>query len=165
MTTSIVFDETRNCDGFVVDTTNTGDQESSSILTDPEAPRTALQGLRILKTRETGSIAQVPNTMGRTSGNNINFRAFTYYDLSMRRKAEYLKKQNQTPQTSKNKYAQASKGVSASRNSSQARLKALLESNQCSTSLPIIKKATGAGIKNGKNLLIYNTQIPFFDSL
>ena len=49
------------------------DPSETEWLTDPNAPRDALQRLRILKTRETGEQQQIPDTIGRSTGTNINF--------------------------------------------------------------------------------------------
>lgn len=166
MTTSITFDDTRNnCNAFLATQSEIELAGENTSLTDPEAPREALQRLRILKTRETGDIAQVPNTMGRTSGNNVDFNAYTYFDLSMRRKAEVLRKPNMTTESSKAKYSRIIQGQSLYRNMSQSRLKTLYENATCENQNVIIKKSTGAGIKNGKDLLIYNPSIPYFPSL
>ena len=166
MTTSITFDDTRNnCSAFLATSEEAELAGDNTLLTDPEAPREALQGLRILKTRETGDLAQVPNTMGRTTGNNIDFSSHTYFDLSMRRKAEVLRKTNMNFETSKKQFSQIAQGKSNFRNTSQARLRRLYENSICESQNVIIKKSTGAGIKNGKDLLVYNPSIPYYPSL
>ena len=166
MTTSITFDDTRNnCSAFLATTEELELASESTLLTDPEAPRQALQGLRILKTRETGDLAQVPNIIGRTSGNNIDLTSYTYFDLSMRRKAEVLRKTNMNFETSKKRFSQVVQGKSKFRNTSQARLRSLYENSKCESQNVIIKKSTGAGINNGKDLLIYNPSIPYYSSL
>ena len=60
-------------------------------LTDPNAGRDALQRLRFLKTRETGNQPQVPNTQGRSNGNQVSVEKFNYENLKMRRKLNFLK--------------------------------------------------------------------------
>jgi hypothetical protein len=166
MTTSITFDDTRNnCSAFLATQEEIGVTSENTSLTDPEAPREALQRLRILKTRETGDIAQIPNTMGRTSGNNIDFNSYTYFDLSMRRKAEVLRKPNMTTESSKTNYSRIIQGKSLYRNMSQTRLKNLYENSICDNQNVIIKKSTEAGVKNGRDLLVYNPSIPYFPSL
>ena len=59
------------------------DPSETEWLTDPNAPRDALQRLRILKTRETGEEQQIPDIIGRSTGTNIDFEnsQFTYEEL------------------------------------------------------------------------------------
>ena len=60
MTTSIVFDEI-DYSQIEYDANSTDE----SMLTDPSASIIALQGLRVLKTRETGDEVVTPDTTGR----------------------------------------------------------------------------------------------------
>lgn len=169
MTTSIAFD-ILDC-GSEISFNNdiTLDPAETSWLLDPNSPRDALQRLRILKTRETGSVQQIPNTVGRVRSLNLNIgQDYTYETLKMRRKAQILKYQNnQNTQTvtKKQNYTNVVKGLNQ-RYSSNTRLKQLLENNKCNNSkVPIYKKALNSGIKNDPTLLIYNKNIPFYSQL
>lgn len=161
MTTSIVFDDTRLCTDFESNTALNPDE--TDILTDPDATREALQRLRILKTRETGDLQQIPNTTGRETGNIIPFNSYTYYELQMRRKATVLRNTNNNFVSSKTSFSNIANNKS-SRYSSKTRLKQLAESNQCETQI-IIKKSRDAGIKNGNANLYFFKEVPYFKSL
>lgn len=161
MTTSIVFDDTRLCNNFESNTTLNPDE--TDILTDPDASREALQRLRILKTRETGDLQQIPDTTGRETGDIIPFNSYTYYELKMRRKATVLRNTNNNFVSSKTSFSNIANNKS-SRYSSKTRLKQLAESNQCTNQF-IIKKSRDAGIKNGNTNLYYFEEVPYFKSL
>ena len=161
MTTSIVFDDTRLCTDFESNTTL--DPIETDMLTDPDATREALQRLRILKTRETGDLQQIPDTTGRETGNIIPFNSYTYYELQMRRKATVLRNTNNDFVSSKTSFSNIAKSKS-SRYSSKTRLKQLAENNQC-TNQVIIKKSRDAGVKNGNTNIYFVKDVPFFKSL
>ena len=85
MTTSIVFDASLTCDNIESDTTL--DPTQTDMLTDPTAPRDALQGLRYLKTRETGNDIVTPNIVGRSTGQSIPYTGNqdpSYFEYKMR---------------------------------------------------------------------------------
>ena len=156
-----MFDDTRLCTNFESNTTLNPDE--TDILTDPDASREALQRLRILKTRETGDLQQIPDTTGRETGNIIPFNSYTYYELQMRRKATVLRNTNNNFVSSKTAFSNIAKNKS-SRYSSKTRLKQLAENNQCENQL-IIKKSRDAGIRNGNTNLYFIKEVPYFKSL
>ena len=144
------------------------DPAETEWLTDPNAPRDALQRLRILKSRETGEQQQIPNITGRGTGVNINFQelSFTYEELKMRRKAEILKNKNKNFITKNKNYSNIARGLnSKSQGSSRARLQGLINSNKCQNLPPVVKLAINSGIKNDDTPLIYNKNVPYFDQI
>ncbi len=142
------------------------DPAETEWLTDPNAPRDALQRLRILKSRETGEQQQIPDITGRGTGVNINFQelSFTYEEIKMRRKAEILKNKNKNFLTKKKNYTNAVKGINI-RHSSKARLRKLAEENKCQDLPPIVKVAINSGIKNDDTPLIFNRIVPYYNKL
>ena len=84
MTTSIVFDEI-DYSQIEYDTSSTDE----SMLTDPSASIIALQGLRVLKTRETGDEVVEPDTTGREQTTMLNYNEISYEEYRMRRKQKY----------------------------------------------------------------------------
>ena len=58
------------------------------MLTDPSASIIALQGLRVLKTRETGDEVVEPDTTGREQTTMLNYNE-KLREYRMRRKAKY----------------------------------------------------------------------------
>lgn len=142
------------------------DPSETEWLTDPNAPRDALQRMRILKTRETGEQQQIPNIIGRSNGTNIDFEnsLFTYEELKMRRKATILQNQNKNFNNKKQEYAKSVKGLNQ-RYSSRTRLKQLVESNKCQDQPPAVKLAINSGIKNDKTPLILNKNVPFYSQI
>lgn len=139
------------------------DPLQTSWLTDPNAPRDALQNLRILKTRETGNQAQIPITTGRARRSMIDFTQHNYMSLQMRRKAGVLQHSNKEYISKKSEY---SKIITRKNNkSSRARLKKLIDSTDCEELDPITKIASNSGIKNGKTYLYLNKNIPFYSSI
>lgn len=163
-TISIVFDENRPCTDFSFNDDPDIDADDSPILTDPNSSRDALQRLRVLKTRNTGSLALLPITMGRTRSKVIDFNEFTYEEYAMRRKIEVLTKKNNANETKKQLYSRYSSG---SKNrfmsySTKQRLKKLKENQSC-TNLPFISHT--APIQNGGGTLYYDPQVPYYPSL
>ena len=104
-TTSILFDETRLCTDFSFNDDPTIDPDDTPDLTDPNSTRDALQRLRILKTRNTGTVAQLPITLGRVRSKTLDFSSFTYEQFETRRKIEVLKGTNKNNQTKKQQFA------------------------------------------------------------
>lgn len=163
-TISIVFDETRPCTDFSFNDDPNIDKSDSPFLTDPNASRDALQQLRVLKTRNTGSIAQIPITLGRDRSKIINFNEFTYDQYAMRRKIEVLNRNNKSNESKKQIYSRFSSG---SKNkymsySTKQRLKKLRDEQSC-TDLPFISHT--APIQNGGGVLYYDPQVPYYPSL
>ena len=130
-------------------------------LRDPNAGRDALQRLRFLKTRETGDQPQVPNTQGRTNGDQVDFTNFNYENLKMRRKAEVLQhKQNKMKSTKKQKYVQI-----LHRNKYTKRLKDLVQKNNCPQNANIKKPGINSGIKNDRSYIYFNPDVPYHPQL
>lgn len=142
------------------------DPTETEWLTDPNAPRDALQRLRILKTRETGEQQQIPNTVGRSNGTNIDLNNlnYTYEELKMRRKATILKHQNKNFTTRRTNYSKIVKGVNM-RYSSKARLRQLVESNKCENQPPNVKVAINSGVRNDRTPLYFNVNVPFYSQI
>ena len=154
MTTSIVFDEI-DYSQIEFDANSTYEK----MLTDPSASVIALQGLRVLKTRETGDDVVTPDTIGRTENIMINFNKTSYEQYRMRRKAEVLKyNKNKTL----NKKAQYSSLVSSRRgrlpNNSSI-------STACKPDILRVKRATNSGIKCDNSLLFYDQNVTFMEKL
>lgn len=154
MTTSIVFDEIDYSQiEFDIDSTD------ESMLTDPSASVIALQGLRVLKTRETGDEVVTPDTTGRTENTMINFNETTYEQYRMRRKAEVLK---YNKNTTLNKKTQYSSLVSSQR----GRLSnTAATSASCESDVIRVKKGTNSGIKGDNSLLFLNKNVTFIGKL
>jgi hypothetical protein len=133
---------------------------------DSTAPRDALQRLRILKTRETGEIAQVPNTDGRDRSLIIDFNTHNYKTLREKRKVEVLKYANKQTLTKKQIYSNNIKGLNQ-KYSSTTRIKQLIENQKCQQSSKIVlgKPAINAGVKNDSTIIYDVPNIPFFTSL
>ena len=184
MTTSIVFDDARmQCTTEIsFNGDPTLDPLDTEWLTDPTAPREALEGLRILKTRETGELPYVQTffedpslttfldisfTAGRSTGNNIPFGENnpTYLDYKMKRKAKVLKTNNKLQESQKSTFTRAVAGSTRYKKVSNARLQALKDSQQCTSQLLLKKKSTNSGIYGGKELLWYDPDVPFFSSI
>lgn len=164
---SIAFfiDECGLADGGEIEYNNTTGivPTQSPWLTDPNAPRDALQNLRVLKTRETGNQAQIPITTGRARRNMVDFTQYSYDALRMRRKAEVLQHNNKKTESRKKEFANI---VSRRNNkSSRARIRKLIESNDCEKQPYITKPSTNSGVKNGKTFLYYNKNTPFYSSI
>ena len=164
--TSIVFDE--SCDAFT-QAVGTGDAVNELGL--PENIQ-GLRGLRILKNRENGDEPQTQNIVGRTSGMNIRYEpvlglpTYTYDDYTMRRKAGVVMSYNKHQQTQKSSYAYfASSGKSKYRSMTNARIKALKESQQCLQTEYTLKKASNSGVYGDTTSLIYRPEVPFYSSL
>ena len=135
MTTSIVFSE-KCSDTNVEDISFLSTTDPNYVwewLSDPTASRDSLQGLRYLKTRETGDQIVTPDISGRDQGQSVDFDSYTYDRLAARRKEEVLKYSNTssspTKKTKKGSYAYAATHGSIS----SSRLKKLKESQTCKT--------------------------------
>ncbi len=184
MTTSIVFDDARMSCATEISFNDdpTLDPLDTEWLTDPSAAVIALQGLRILKTRETGELPYVQTffdpslittfldisfTSGRSTGNNIPFgeNNLTYLDYTMKRKAKVLKTNNKLQESQKSTFTRAVAGSTRYKKVSNARLRALKDSQQCTPQLLLKKKSTNSGIYGGKVLLWYDPDVPFFSSI
>lgn len=173
MTTSIVFDESRMpcttdiCYNSSIENTEENRRNQEWLL-DPTQPRTSLQGLRILKTRETGEEQQTPNIIGRDNGTNVPFGKNnpTYQELKMRRKAGVLKNLNASHQSSKHVYAYAARtGTSNAKHMTSARLKQLKESQQCELKPFLTKPATNSGVRGDTTPLYIDSFVPFYSSI
>jgi len=170
MTTSIVFDTSGKCsDASVNDISflsTTDPNYNSSWLTDPTASRNSLQGLRYLKTRETGNQIVTPNTTGRDQGYDISFTTYNYDDYSMRRKAEILKYTNASSISSNKKTKSSSYSYySTSGSMSSSRLKRIKESQNCDSSTIYGRPSTFSGVYGGKTMLFLNPNVPYYKSI
>lgn len=167
MTTSIVFDANMTCTNIESDTTL--DPTQTDMLTDPTAPRDALQGLRYLKTRETGNDIVTPNIVGRDTGAGVPYTGAgvpSYEDYTMRRKAEVVMSYNKERQSTKSNYSYFAKsGKSKYRSMTNARIKALKESQKCENMITIVKPASNSGVFGDKSELTFNPHIPYYDKL
>lgn len=164
-TTSILFDETRLCTDFSFNDDPTIDPDDTFDLTDPNSSRDALQRLRILKTRNTGSVAQLPITLGRVRSKTLDFSSFTYEQFETRRKIEVLKGTNKNNQTKKQQFSRLASGKKTRfmTFATKQRLQQLRESNQCTENRrDIIQTAAST---NGGGVLYYDTSVPFHLSL
>ena len=155
MTTSIVFEE---IDYSQIEYDPDADTEGS-MLTDPSASVIALQGLRILKTRETGDEAVVPDTTGRTENAPINFNETSYHQYRMRRKAEVLKYNKITNTNKRTQYS----ALASSRRGKLSNVSAT--STSCESDVIRVKPATNSGIKCDNSLLFLNTNVAFIEKL
>jgi hypothetical protein len=183
MTTSIVFDDARmQCTTEIsFNDDPTLDPLDTEWLTDPSAAVIALQGLRILKTREKGDLPYVQTffdpslntfldisfTAGRSTGNNVPFGGNnpTYYFYKMKRKAKVLKTNNKLQESQRSTFTRAVAGSTRYKKVSNTRLQALKDSQQCTSQLLLKKKSTNSGIYGGKELLWYDPDVPFFSSI
>ena len=169
MTTSIVFDADMTCLDISYNSDTTLDYTQDGVwLTDPTAPRDALQGLRYLKVRETGDDVVTPNIDGRESGRNIDFTVYSYNSLKMRRKAEVLQyNKKETQSQNKNQlYSQLANSTKTKYKSmTNARIKQLIESQNCENTSVIKTKSTNSGVKNGKKLLFLNPSVPYYSNI
>ena len=169
MTTSIVFDASMTClDISYNPDTTLNYTEDGKWLTDPTAPRDALQMLRYLKVRETGDDIVIPNIDGRETGKNIDFSLYSYNTLKMRRKAEvlqYNKKEFQT-QNKKQLYSQLSNSRKTKYKSmTNARIKQLKTSLNCENISTIKNPSTNSGVRNGRTQLFLNTSVPYYEQI
>ena len=171
MTTSIVFDSSMTCLDISYNPNDGNLFFSRGWLTDPTAPRDALQLLRIMKTRETGEEAIIPNIANRATGENISFDTYSYEELKMRRKAEVLKHNKHNINTSnsnntkKSNYSRIAKGGSSYKNLTNARLKSLKNAQTCNNDKIIETSSSNSGVYGGKTILYVNNNIPYQDSL
>jgi hypothetical protein len=184
MTTSIVFDDARMPCETEISFNNDGalDSADTDWLTDPTAPREALQELRILKTRETGELAYIQTffdpslettflgisfTEGRDRGNNVPFGVNDpiYLDYAMKRKAKVLKTNNKLHESKKSSFSRAVAGSTKYKSLSNARIRALRASQQCTPQPRLKKKSTNSGIYGGKDELWFDPDIPFYSTI
>ena len=183
MTTSIVFDDARMPCETEISFNNDGalDSADTDWLTDPTAPREALQELRILKTRETGELAYIQTffdpslettflgisfTEGRDRGNNVPFGGnIRYYDYAMKRKAKVLKTNNKLHESKKSSFSRAVAVSTKYKSLSNARIRALRASQQCTPQPRLKKKSTNSGIYGGKDELWFDPDIPFYSTI
>lgn len=183
MTTSIVFDDARMPCETEISFNNdaTLDPTDTDWLTDPTAPREALQELRILKTRETGELAYIQTffdpslprfldisfTEGRDRGNNVPFGVNDpiYLDYAMKRKAKVLKTNNKLHESKKSSFSRAVAGSTKYKSLSNARIRALRASQQCTPQPRLKKKSTNSGIYGGKDELWFDPDIPFYSTI
>jgi hypothetical protein len=137
MTTSIVFDTSGKCSDTNVNDISflpTSDTNyNSEWLSDPTASRNSLQGLRYLKTRETGNQIVAPNTSGRDEGMNVSFNNYSYDELAARRKEEVLKYYNTSCSSNKRSKKASYSYYSRSGSISNSRIKKLKEIQNCKT--------------------------------
>ena len=165
MTTSIVFDASCNYEPEYLDA-NRNDVDNSEILGMTKYPREALERLRFLKTRETGDDVVIPITTGRDRRLPPDFNTISYYERKMRRKAGVLMEHNKNKQSSKSSFASLSKTPRTKfKSMTNARIRALRQSQQCVIKVPIIKPSSNSGVMGGKDLLIFDPNIPFEDNL
>lgn len=164
---SIVFDENRLCtDGIEFDDNPLLDPTDTNMLTDPNSTRTALQQLRILKTRETGDEQVIPNINGRYQGRNISFKFNTYEDYQMRRKLEVLKSYNKNNESKKSNYSYfANSGKSKYKHMTNKRIKSLLDSQVCVNSNIIVKPATNSGVFGDSTMLYLDPNVKFHTNI
>jgi len=154
MTTSVVFDDIDYSEIEYDSSTN-----DENMLTDPSASIIALQGLRVLKTRETGDDVVIPDTTGRSQVTMIDFDQTNYYQYKMRRKAEVLKyKQN----TTTNKRTQFS-ALATSRRGKISNSTTTI--SNCENDVIRVKRATNSGIQGDDTLLFYDKSVSFIDNL
>ena len=167
MTRSIVFDTSCNYEPRYLDA-------GGNLVNDNELPvgmtirypREALQRLRILKTREKGDNVVIPDTTGRDRRVVLDFNTISYYERKMRRKAGVLMEHNKHQQSSKSSFASLSKTSKTKfKSMTNARIRALRQSQQCDIKVPIIKPSSNSGVMGGKDLLIFDPNIPFEDNL
>lgn len=170
MTTSIAFDITDCGEEISFNSSITFNPDTnysteySPWLLDPNAPRDALQRLRVLKIRNTKDEVVIPNIIGRLTGNSIDFETFSYDQLKMRRKAEILRMKNKEFDTKQKNYSKIVRGVTA-KFSSQNKIRRLAESQKCSNVIILEKPAINSGIRNDNTNLYLNTSIPFYSQL
>lgn len=154
MTTSIVFDEIDYSQiEYDADTTD------ESMLTDPSASVIALQGLRVLKTRETGDEVVTPDTTGRSEISMLNFNETSYEQYKMRRKAEVLKYKKNTTVNKRTQYS----ALASSRRGQLSNTAAT--SAACESDVIRVKRGSTSGIKGDNSLLFLNNNVTFFDKL
>tara|TARA_Y100000992_G_scaffold302027_1_gene274620 strand:+ start:3082 stop:3603 length:522 start_codon:yes stop_codon:yes gene_type:complete len=173
MTTSIVFDDSRMpcitdiCYNSSIENTEEN-RKTQEWLLDPTQPRISLQGLRILKTRETGEEQQTPNITGRDNGSNVPFGGnnHTYQELKMRRKAGVLKNYNVLHQSSKREYAYAARtGSINTKHMTSSRLKQLKQSQQCELRTTLTKPASNSGVRGDNTPLYIDPSVKFYSSI
>ena len=100
---------------------------------------------------------------GRLTGNNINFSKLTYFDYSMRRKAEVLKYKKISTTTSNTNYSNI---VNSGGTYSQATLKNIINATVNNTCPIIITPTSNSGINVNNNIGYYlDINIPFNNSL
>ena len=164
MTTSIVFDENRLCTDFSFND-NPNLNPDSAFLPDPNASREALQGLRIMKTRQTGDEAVTVDINGRETGNNVDLSIVDYQAYKMRRKIEVLKHKKNVFDNTNQQYSYYSRsGKSKYKSTTNAKIKKLREAQSCNEDI-IIKPATNSGIIGDNTGLYLDANIQYHDKL
>ena len=106
-----------------------------------------------------------PNTttVGRLRGNNINFSKISYFDYSMRRKAEVLQYNKISTTTSKSKFSNI---VSRKGSYSQATLKNIINATVNNNCPIVINPTSNSGINVIDNIGYYlDISVPFNNSL
>jgi hypothetical protein len=106
-----------------------------------------------------------PNTttLGRLNGNRINFANITYFDYSMRRKAEVLQYNKISTTTSKTKFSNT---VNRKGSYSQATLKNIINATITNTCPIKITSSSNSGVNVNNNIGYYlDINIPFNSSL
>lgn len=154
MTTSVAFDDYDFSElDYAVNSTE------ENMLTDPSASIFALQRLRILKTRETGDEAVVPDITGRGQDTMLDYNQTSYEEYRMRRKAEVLKYKQNTTLNKRTQYsALASTRIRQIANISTT-------TRNCENDVIRVKKGTNSGIKGDNSLLFLNPNVSFNDKL
>ena len=155
MTTSVVFDDI-DYSQIEYDANASVDE---AMLTDPSASIIALQGLRILKTRETGDEVVVPDTIGRAENPMTNFNETSYEQYRMRRKAEVLKYNKNSTITKRTHYA----ALSLSRRGQLSNTSVV--SSRCESDIIRVKPAINSGVKGDNSLLFYDQNVTFIEKL
>ena len=155
MTTSIVFENIDYSEiEYDIDSTD------ETMLTDPSASVIALQGLRILKTRETGDEVVTPDTTGRSENSMIDYNETSYEQYKMRRKAEVLKYKKNTTTNKRTQYS----ALASNRRGQISNVTSV--SNTCSTDVTVkVKNASNSGIKGDNSLLFYDENVTFIQKL
>jgi len=155
MTTSVVFDDI-DYSQIEYDANASVDE---AMLTDPSASIIALQGLRILKTRETGDEVVVPDTIGRAENPMTNFNETSYEQYRMRRKAEVLKYNKNSTITKRTHYS----ALTSSRRGKLSNTSVV--SSTCESDIIRVKPAINSGVKGDNSLLFYDQNVTFIEKL
>jgi glycosylphosphatidylinositol transamidase (GPIT) subunit GPI8 len=154
MTTSVYFDE--------IDLSEIEYDENStdeSMLKDPTSSITALQGLRVLKTRETGDEVIIPDIIGREQKVALDYNNINYESYKMRRKAEVLKYKKNINDNKKTQYSH----LALTRRGNITNVSSV--TTECEDNIIRVKPATNSGIKGDNSLLFLNPNVPFMDKL
>jgi hypothetical protein len=102
-------------------------------------------------------------SVSRFTGNNIDFSKITYFDYSMRRKAEVLQYNNKTTTTTKSKFSNLVNGPGSY---SQATLQKIINSRVQENCPIVIKPSSNSGVYVNNNIGYYlDVNIPFNSGL